>query len=67
MLNCVRYQEARTLLDLVFGPKINKAFPRKYLESQTCGNGFWESTGQGHYRNPGVDAEIEIGSPVRTF
>ena len=60
-----RYQEARTLLDLVFGPKINGAFPRKYLESTTCGNGFWESTGKNNYDHKGVDVEAEIGAQVR--
>ena len=45
--------------------KIDKSFPRKYLESNSCGDGFYESTGRGHYEHPGVDAEAVIGSEVR--
>lgn len=59
-----RYQKGKTLLDMIFGSKIHKEFPRKYLSSKTCGDGFWESTGKGNYQNPGVDAEIAIGSNV---
>ena len=51
-------------MNLVFGPKFNKEFPRKYLESKTCGDGFWESTGKNHYEHTGVDIETEIGSQV---
>ena len=59
------YEEARTLIELVFGMKIDKSFPRKYLESSSCGDGFYESTGRGRYEHPGVDAEAVIGSEVR--
>ena len=45
--------------------KIDKSFPRKYLESRSCGDGFYESTGSGLYKHPGVDAEAVIGSEVR--
>ena len=45
--------------------KIDKSFPRKYLESSSCGDGFYEGTGSGHYKHPGVDAEAVIGSEVR--
>ena len=43
------------MFDLVFGPKFDKAFPKKYLLSKTCGDGFWESTGKDKYEHPGVD------------
>lgn len=65
-----RYKEARTQLDLIFGPKFHKEFPRKYLESGSCGDGFWESTGKGKYNHPGVDAvsdNMKIGDMVRTI
>ena len=62
-----RYQEAKTLVDLVFGPKLNKGFPRKYLESQTCGNGFYESRGNNNYKHTGVDVEVAVGSQVRLY
>ena len=55
---------SRTLIQSLFGLKINKAFPRKYMESESCGNGFYESTGRGNYKHKGVDAEAEIGSEV---
>ena len=51
-------------MNLVFGPKFNKEFPRKYLESKTCGDGFWESTGKDNYQHTGVDIEADIGSQV---
>ena len=50
------YKEARTQLDLIFGPKFDEEFPRAYLESNTCGDGFWESTGRDNYEHPGVGA-----------
>ena len=53
------------MIELVFGMKIDKSFPRKYLESSSCGDGFYESKGRGHYEHPGVDAEAVIGSEVR--
>ena len=58
------YEEARTEIQLLFGLKINKAFPRKYLESDSCGGGFYRSTGKGNYQHPGVDAEVQAGTEV---
>ena len=52
-------------MDLIFGAKVHKNFPRKYLESETCGEGFWESTGQGNYKHTGVDVEKDIGYTVK--
>ena len=51
---------------MVFGPKISKAFPRKYLESNNCGPGFWKSTGRGKYEHPGVDLEATRNDKVYT-
>ena len=37
------------------------------MNSSSCGNGFWESTGNGKYEYPGVDAHAEnmqIGDEV---
>ena len=61
------YKEARTQLDLIFGPKFNEKFPKVYLESNGCGDGFWESTGKGNYEHPGVDAwdeSLAVGDEV---
>ena len=53
-------------MELTFGPKVHKDFPRKYLDSKTCGfKGFWESTGLGHYNHPGVDVEVNAGTEVK--
>ena len=62
-----RYKYARTQLDLIFSPKFHKDFPAKYLTSPECGDGFWESTGNGNYDHPGVDAIKDgwkVGSEV---
>ena len=67
MIKHCRYKEARTLLDLIFGPKFHKSFPTKYLLSSSCGDGFWESTGNDQYDHPGVDVVGEgwtVGSEV---
>jgi hypothetical protein len=40
-------------------------FPNLILESVSCGDGFWESTGKGNYEHPGVDlATNGTGHPV---
>ena len=58
------YKEARTELEMVFGSKMHKEFPRKYLESESCGEGFWPSTGDGRYEHEGVDVEAMEGELV---
>lgn len=52
-----RYRSAKTELQLIFGFKFDKNFPRKYLESATCGEGFWKSNGKDNYVHPGVDID----------
>ncbi|KAI0230511.1 hypothetical protein LSAT2_019151, partial [Lamellibrachia satsuma] len=61
------YQEARTLLEEIFGPKIHEDFPRKLLESRSCGDGFWETDGEGHYSHKGVMLEVTAGQKVRVL
>ena len=58
------YLESKTLIDQIFGPKVSDLFPRKYLESASCGDGFYPSTGRASYDHQGVDAEIGINSRV---
>ncbi|CAH1794764.1 unnamed protein product [Owenia fusiformis] len=58
------YDAAKSLLDNVFGPKISKGFPKKYLESEDCGNGFYPSTQGGNYDYQGVQLEAEVGSEL---
>ena len=62
----LRYETARSSIDMVFGPKVSKEFPRKYLESDSCGPGFWKSTGRGKYKHPGVDLEATHDEKVCT-
>ena len=60
------YQKAKAIMQLTFGSKVHKDFPRKYLDSETCGfKGFWESTGKGHYMHPGVDVDVKEGAQVK--
>ncbi|KAK2165104.1 hypothetical protein NP493_1383g00012 [Ridgeia piscesae] len=58
------YQTARTLLEEIFGPKMHEDWPRKLLESSSCGDGFWESDGKGHYGNKGIMLEVTVGQPI---
>ncbi|KAK2165039.1 hypothetical protein NP493_1368g00012 [Ridgeia piscesae] len=58
------YQTARTLLEEIFGPKMHEDWPRKLLESSSCGDGFWESDGKGHYANKGIMLEVSVGQPI---
>jgi len=48
----------------IFGPKMHEMFPRKLLESPTCGNGFWEDNGNQHYKQSGVMLRVEAGEDV---
>ena len=59
-----RYNTARTLLEEIFGPKVNKEFPKKLLESASCGDGFWETDGKGHYSHKGIMLEVTVGQEV---
>ena len=55
------------MIESVFGSKFHERFPRKYLVSGVCGDGFWESNGKGNYDHPGIDLVAEIGEDVRKF
>ena len=64
-LSCLhRYQTIRTQLEQIFGPKVHKDFPRKLLMSSSCGDGFWETNGKGHYNLDGIMLEVNIGHKV---
>ncbi|KAI0217504.1 hypothetical protein LSAT2_030722 [Lamellibrachia satsuma] len=56
------YQKARTLLEEIFGPKMHEDFPRKLLESPTCGDGFWETDGKEHYSHKGIMLNVTVGN-----
>ena len=43
---------------------MHEDWPRKLLESSSCGDGFWESDGKGHYANKGIMLEVSVGQPV---
>ncbi|KAI8514390.1 hypothetical protein Bbelb_087140 [Branchiostoma belcheri] len=58
------YTAARTLISKIFGPKIHKDFPKKLLESDNCGNGFYPSTARGRYRHRGVDLEVSTNAEI---
>ncbi|KAI8519524.1 hypothetical protein Bbelb_027810, partial [Branchiostoma belcheri] len=47
------YDEAKSLIEQIFGAKADQDFPRKYLESAVCGDGFYPSTGLGRYAEQG--------------
>ncbi|XP_078658231.1 uncharacterized protein LOC144903714 [Branchiostoma floridae x Branchiostoma belcheri] len=61
------YDEAKSLIEQIFGAKADQDFPRKYLESAACGDGFYPSTGSGRYDHQGVLLEaapgLEIAAP----
>ena len=59
-----RYQTARTLLENIFGPKMHNDWPRKMLQSTSCGDGFWETGRRRHYTNKGIMLEVNDGQPV---
>ncbi|KAI0212799.1 hypothetical protein LSAT2_002241 [Lamellibrachia satsuma] len=61
------YQTARTLLEEIFGTKMHKDFPRKFLKSQSCGDGFWETDGNGHYSPNGIMLEVKVGQEGDTI
>ena len=63
-LTLIRYGEARTLIEQVFGPKLDPDFYKKYLESESCGNGFYPSTGKANYKHEGVDLEAQVDAQV---
>ena len=62
-----RYQQARTLIEEIFGPKMHQDFPRKLMESASCGDGFWETDGKGHYSNKGIMLNVTVGNEVTSF
>ena len=59
-----RYNKTRTLFESVFGQKFHEQFPRRYLLSKPCGNGFWKSNGKGRYEHYGIDLEVSIKQEV---
>ena len=60
-----RYEAARADVDLVFGEKMNKKFPRKYMESRSCGNGFWKGRRKlNTYKTEGIEVGAEVNSKV---
>ncbi|CAH1791078.1 unnamed protein product, partial [Owenia fusiformis] len=58
------YELSKSLIDNVFGPKIAKRFPRKYLESEKCGNGFYPSTQRGNYEYDGAQLQVDAGTKI---
>ncbi|XP_019642103.1 PREDICTED: uncharacterized protein LOC109483513 [Branchiostoma belcheri] len=58
------YDEAKSLIEQIFGAKADQAFPRKYLESAACGDGFYPSTGSGRYEHQGVLLEAASGQEI---
>ncbi|CAH1783345.1 unnamed protein product, partial [Owenia fusiformis] len=58
------YEISKSLIDNVFGPKIAKKFPRKYLVSEECGNGFFPSTQAGKYRDDGAQLQVDVSSTL---
>lgn len=64
-----RYQLARSKIDLIFGPKCHKRFPRvTRLEGGGCnGRGFYPAmldSGDPEYTDPGVDILVQEGHDV---
>ena len=45
---------------------MHEEFPRKFLESASCGDGFWETDGKGHYTHKGIMLEVKVGEEVST-
>ena len=66
MFTCNRYNRARTLLEEIFGSKVHADFPRKLLQSASCGDGVWPSDGKGHYSHMGIMLEVTFGQKVTT-
>ncbi|XP_078658229.1 uncharacterized protein LOC144903712 [Branchiostoma floridae x Branchiostoma belcheri] len=58
------YDEAKSLIEQIFGAKADQDFPRKYLESGSCGDGFYPSTGSGRYEHQGVLLEAAVGREI---
>ncbi|XP_078575734.1 uncharacterized protein LOC144861638 [Branchiostoma floridae x Branchiostoma japonicum] len=58
------YDEAKSLIEQIFGNKADQDFPRKYLESDSCGDGFYPSTGKGKYAEQGVLLEAAAGQQI---
>ncbi|XP_019624877.1 PREDICTED: uncharacterized protein LOC109470382 isoform X2 [Branchiostoma belcheri] len=58
------YDEAKSLIEQIFGAKADQDFPRKYLESAACGDGFYPSTGLGRYAQQGVLLEAAAGQQI---
>ncbi|XP_066264364.1 uncharacterized protein [Branchiostoma lanceolatum] len=58
------YTASRTLISKIFGPKVHKDFPKKQLESDNCGNGFYPSTARGKYKHQGVDLEASVNTEI---
>ncbi|XP_066298079.1 uncharacterized protein [Branchiostoma lanceolatum] len=58
------YDEAKSLIEQIFGSKSDQDFPRMYLESDSCGDGFYPSTGQGRYAEQGVLLEAAAGQQI---
>ena len=57
-------KKQRQLLSKSLDRKAHKDFPRKYLESTSCGWGFWATDGSGHYSHQGILAEAQVDSEV---
>lgn len=51
-------------MEEIFGPKMHEDFPRKLLESPTCGNGFWEGNSHRIYKHSGIMLRVEAGEDV---
>ncbi|CAH1277632.1 Hypp9725 [Branchiostoma lanceolatum] len=57
---------ARSIIHKIFGPKASFRFPRRILDSETCGRGVYPSFGVGGktYDSEGIDLEIREGRKV---
>ena len=52
-------------MGMIFGTKVHKDFPRKYLESGTCGDGFWPTDASGNYPGEGIMVEVGVDVEVK--
>ena len=49
---------------MIFGPKMHKDFPRKFLLSDDCGDGFYSTNGGGRYAHMGIMSDTPHGIKV---
>ena len=61
------FQEARTFITGLFGPKVHSNFPREYrMNGGGCtSDGFYPTTTDGHYEDQGVDVLVQSRRKVK--